>query len=418
MLRRLVPVVTAVALAATACGSTTDHHGSERHGADLGPRPSYAHARGVAMVVPSKDLDLAPFATAMREFGFKLGAEVAPQADRGNLVYSPLSLALALGLVREGARGETAAQIDTVLHLPAQQGEMFDALIRALRADCSDGNTVQIGDRVFAAPDFPLQSSYLTALKRYYDAGVYRAAFPDPALEDINGYVTRATHGRIPHLLDHLSATDVMVLVNAVYLKAAWAVPFAGYLTEDKDFTTSTAGPVTVKMMSGVGQFDYTSGDGWQAVRLPYRGDRLSMWVLLPSGSTGPLDLLSPSVLGQAMRTFTPTELELDLPRWHTSSQLDLMGPLAALGLTSLMQDPDLSGMTRAGGLQVSQAVQQANIDVGEKGTVAAAATAIAVGESAEAVPQTLSVDHPFAYAIVDNATGVPLFEGVEADPS
>jgi serpin B len=391
---------------------------SGSHGVSRQPGSSYLQAPDVAMVEPAVNVDLRPFGSAMRTFGQALGSALKSQANHGNLVYSPLSLALALALVREGARGKTAAQLDKVLHLSANRGAMFDSLIRSLRADDSDGNTVGVADRAFAAPGFALRPSYLTALKKWYDAGVYRTPFPSPGLQKINSYVDRQTHGRIPHLLQGLSSDTLMVLVNAVYLRARWAVPFESGLTTDSPFTTATGDRVTVKMMGGTETLDYASGPGWQAVRLPYRGGRLSMWILLPAASTTPLHLLSSRVLDQAAQGFAPTEVGLTLPRWEAESRLDLKDPLDQLGLTSLMSAPNLAGMTSTPGLQVSQALQQADIAVGEKGTVAAAATGLAIAGSATLVPHTVDVDHPFAYAIMDDHTGMPLFEGIESDPS
>jgi serpin B len=404
----------AVALVATACGGGQ----ASTSRASGGPGAStYVLAHDVAMVAPPADLDLRPFVTGMRAFGHALGSDLTSQASNGNLVYSPLSLALALALVREGARGKTAAQIDRALHLPANYGATFDALIRALRSDDANGNTLEVGDALFSDPSLPLRSSYVAALKNWYDAGVHQVAFPKPALRVIDGYVRRQTHGRIPRIFDDLNG-DVLALVDTVYLHASWAVPFARRETAPAAFTTSSGRHVSIDTMSRVGKFAYASGAGWQAVRLPYRGHRLSMWVLLPSGSMTPLDLLSSDVLDEAANRFSPTGLELDLPKWNAGSSLDLKDVLPRLGLTSLMGgSPDLSGMTPTG-LQVGQAVQEATISVAERGTVAGAATGMAMMLSAAAAPVTLDVDHPFAYAIVDDHSGMPLFEGVESDPS
>lgn len=409
MNRRLLAALAAITVTTVACGSATQQS-----------QPSYVEARNVAMARPGDDLDLKPFTAATRGFGFALAKQLADQAQGGNLVYSPLSLAVALSMVREGARGETAAEMDRVLQYPENRSKAFNALIRSLRGDSSDGNTVEVNDGVFVDPRLQVRASYLAALKKWYDAGVFETAFPSPALDDINAYVKSHTHGRIPHLLDDLDPAALMALVNTVYLKAAWALPFNPTETDAAPFTTADGTRVSVQTMSRTGDIDYASGPGWQAVRLPYRGDRLSMWVLLPAQGKQPLPLLSPRVLDQASMSFTPTDLHLELPRWDASSTLDLMRPLTNLGLRDLMGPaPDLAGISKDGGLYVAQAVQQANITVGERGTVAAAATAMVIAGSAMVDPPTVvRVDHPFAYVIMDNATGTPLFEGVESDPS
>jgi serpin B len=398
-------------LAATACGS------AESSGTTP-PPPRLVEARNVTQAQVPKTLDTRPLAQSVASLGYHLAPELATQAKNGNLVFSPVSLEIALAMLREGARGHTATLMDKVLQLPSDRSRQFDALIRALARDTSDGNTLSIGDGVFVDPSLPVRPSYLTALKTWYDTGVFETAFPDPALDQINAFVDEKTHGRIPHLLSEMPPGTLLDLVNTVYLKAAWATPFIHGVTTDAPFTTGSGDKVQVKMMSQATSLEYADGSGWQAVRLPYRGDRLSMIVLVPSGDTAPLDLLSPRVLAGASQSFSATYLQLDLPRWNIGNRFDLMDPLTALGLGDLMESPDLSGMVEGGpGLNVAQASQQANITVGEKGTVAAAVTTILMAGGAEPIP-VVSADHPFAYAIVDNATGAPLFEGTVSDPT
>ena len=173
-------------------------------------------------------------------------------------------------------------------------------------------------------------------------------------------------------------------------------------------------------MMHSSGTTDYASGPGWQAVRLPYRGDRLSMWVMLPAAGASAVDLLSPAALAAADKGFQPASVDLSLPRWNLDNKMDLTDTLKSMGL-DIFGSGDFSGLTPDVGFYISQVLQQANITVGEKGTVAAAATAI-IGDEAAAVPPahqvTFRADHPFAFAIMDNTTGTPLFEGTVSDPS
>jgi serpin B len=167
-------------------------------------------------------------------------------------------------------------------------------------------------------------------------------------------------------------------------------------------------------------ELDYTATDPWQAVRLPYAGGKLSMWVLLPRGDGDPGTLLAPEVLERATADARPTEVNLSLPRWDTATTASLGELLQGLGLRSVFDTGHLGKMSADPRLYVGDVVQQANITVGEKGTEAAAATAIVFEATSGMAPvgEAFTADHPFAYAIVDDATGVPLFEGVVADPS
>lgn len=146
------------------------------------------------------------------------------------------------------------------------------------------------------------------------------------------------------------------------------------------------------------------------------------MVVLLPRGDGEPLDLLSPDVLAAAESGFSAHRVELALPKWDLGTRAELVEILEGLGLHSIFgQGGDFSALTPRSDFAVSQVVQQANITVGEGGTEAAAATAI-VGRTSSLSPPEDAVsfvaDHPFAFAIVHDSTGVPLFEGVVADPA
>jgi serpin B len=166
-------------------------------------------------------------------------------------------------------------------------------------------------------------------------------------------------------------------------------------------------------------ELDLVRGEGWRAVRLPYAGGKLSMWVLLPDRGGDPKQLLRPELLGGLSDAARSTMVELSLPRWDTETNADLVPVLQDLGMRETFGTGQYPGVTKDPRFVVSDVIQQANITVGEKGTVAAAATAI-VGEVSAMPPQGVefTADHPFAFAIVHDETGVPLFEGVVSDPS
>lgn len=410
MKRRLSAAIALLALGAAACGAAGSAH----------PPTVAKHlvAANVAMARPATDLDYGPLATGTRQFGFALAKQLAPNAKNGNLVFSPTSLAIALSMLREGTTGATSAAIDRVLHLPADRHAAYNGLVRALEVP-GGNNTLDMSNGLFLDPSLPVHPSYLAALKRWYGAGVYSVAFPNPALSAINSYVDTNTQGRIPHLIESLDRRDVFALVNTVYLKAEWVFPFVKSSTFPMPFTTADGSRVSAEMMRQGAQLDYASGPGWQAVRLPYAEDRLSMWVMLPTGSTPAVDLLAPTVLQAAFAGFERTQILLDLPKWNTDNKFDLKTTLETLGLGSLFELGGFGGITDTE-FKVSAVVQQANIMVTERGTVAAAATeGSGMGGSAPVSPTaTFDANHPFAYAIVDNTTGTPLFEGTVSDPS
>jgi serine protease inhibitor len=408
-----VAVSTLSILALTACGSrsTADQTDGGRRGEFLQSDVAVAHA--------ARSVDFASTTRGLRDLGHDLATLLPADTGAGGQVFSPASLAIAFAMLREGAGPDSAREIDDVMRLPTDRQTAYNALLHAL-ADVGGGDTLEVNDALFLDPELSVKQAYLDAIKKWYDAGLHQTEFPDPALEDINGWVKTHTHGRIPRLLDDLDPQAVFALVNTIYLNAKWAEPFDPDDTHDAVFTTDEGDAESVKTMHKQGPLDYADGDGWQAVRLPYAGGKLSMWVLVPDASGDPKDLLTSDVLEHATSGATRTTVDLSLPRWDTETKADLTDVLKRLGMgATIGATGQYPGITDDPRFFVSQVIQQANITVGEKGTEAAAATAI-VGEVSGMVAQGAQVraDHPFAYAIVQDDSGAPLFEGVVADPS
>ncbi len=378
----------------------------------------HLEAADVEMVSPTGNQDLADLARGSRQLGHDLAISL-PSED-GNLVYSPASLALAFAMLREGAGGDTADEIDAVLHLPPSRQLDCNTLLREL-VEVGEGDTVEVNDALFVDPSLAVEPGYLEQIKKWYGAGVEQTDFPGPALGDINSWVDDKTRGRIPKLIDQLDPESVFALVNTIYLKATWDLEFDPTETADELFTRADGSTTTATMMRQTHALDYAKGAGWQAVRLDYAGGELSMWVLLPQGpDVDPRDLLDADLLAAAESAFASRNVDLSLPRWDTETTAELTDVLRQLGMTHTFDDGDFRLLTKEP-FQVTQVVQQANITVGEKGTEAAAATAIIGETSAPAPPDnlvTFRADHPFAFAIIHDRSGVPLFEGVVADPS
>lgn len=417
MTRRLFISLIALGLVTTACGAGS---GAANHASLPRLQSSELVAANVEMVRPSANVHYGALADGNRQLGYELAQKLVPQAADGNLVFSPASLAIVFAMLREGALGPTAAAIDSVIHLPANRRAAYDGLVTAL-GDPGAGNSLDLANAMFVAPGFPVRPAYLKTVKAWYGAGVHQTSFPQPALHDINAYVAAQTHGLIPRLLDHLDASDVLALINAVYLNAKWQIPFSASETTHAPFTTSSGAQVSATMMSnGDTALDYASGPGWRAVRIPYRGDRLSMWVMLPSGHESPVGLLSPEVLSTADAGFTRIPVQLSLPRWNIESGLDLGDTLKSMGLGSIFEPGGFGALSPDLRLAVDQVAQKATIAVGENGTVAAVATgAVAQVTSGQALSgPVFNVNRPFAFAIIDNTTGTPVFEGTVSDPS
>jgi serpin B len=348
-----------------------------------------------------------------------------------NAVVSPLSIAYAFGMLRVGARGETAAQIDSVMGFPADPHaklrSLSDAIVtsktippksKAKRQPGDDPKPpiVAIANGLFIRRELELVKAFVDTLASEYDAEAQRVDFAAGDGErQINAWVREQTAERIDKLFDRLDPNTVLVLANAVYLKADWAVPLMQEQPQPENFR-SPSGRLTVPMIGGIEARRHAAGAGWQAVELAYAGGELAMWVLVPTGDAAPATLLAPTVLAAVGKSLVEKQVSLSMPRWDFATDLNLIPPLQQLGMIAPFGAADFSGMLP--GAFVSQVVHRANITVDEFGTEAAAVTGIAMELSMPAVNVRVQVDRPFAFAIMHLPTKTPLFLGQVVDPT
>lgn len=419
------------ATAVAACGSTP--------GGGSTPSTTDAVDGVLAADVRREPPNRAPVEQAvdgLEQFSAELYAEAADPAT--NLVLSPASIALAFGMARAGAKGETAAQIDEVLHFPPDVHAAFNALEQAVvtsedppprptaTRDASQDQgshpeppVVSIANGLFAQDGLTVEQSFLDVLAGQYGAGLRVVDFAQPAQAKaaIDAWVVQQTAGKIEELFPELPESTALVLANAIYLKADWRVPFSD--PRDQRFLRGDGSAVQVPMMSADEGLRYAEGDGWQAVEVPYVGNELVMWVLVPAEGSSPTALLAPGVLADVEEGLRTGRVELVMPTWDVAASLDLVPLLSALGLEQPFgPSADFSGITPAG-VSIDHAVHKATITVDEWGTEAAAVTGLGFGVSAPPAPEVVvRADHPFAFVVRHAPTGAPLFLGHVADPS
>ena len=381
-----------------------------------------ARSRGSAGAVPDAVASVSGLAGGLYD---------ALAAAPGNLAFSPYSVAVALAMTLNGARGETAAEMRDVLHAPdlgALNGGLA-ALSLHLEGLTGRRITLDTANALFGQRDTTWQQPFLDDLARYYGAGMrlvdYRLA-AEAARDLINEWTARQTHDRIPEIVPTgvLDALTRLVLVNAVYLKAPWAEPFEREATRPRPFVTDTGRTVAADTMTaGLASAGWGAGDGWEAVRVAYEGGKLAMTVVLPA--EGRLDDVSAAVAaGRLTEILGATRrggVRLSLPRWRFRTQAPLDEVLRALGMRSAFDEraADFGGMTRQERLCVSTVLHEAFIAVDEKGTEAAAATALVMRTvSAPMLEHEVVVDRPFLFVVHDVAHLTPLFVGRVTDPA
>ena len=383
-------------------------------------------------------------AVAINSLGVDLYHRVS--TGSGNVVFSPASVAIALDMARAGARGETAAQMDAVLHAvgsPAAQAEAISSLDQALSSLNGTypdlmGNDLPVELRIANAPfaqlGMTIAPAYLDALAAQFGAPlrlVDYAQDPNAARLLINAWVKAQTMGRIPQLLSppDISTLTRLVLVNAIYLHAPWLMPFDPKSTATGTFTRADTSQVEVPMMTTHAFWPYAAGNGWRAAELPYLGGSLALDVILPDDPASFEAHLSSAELTRITRAFKPQPLAFTLPRFHIQTEVRLADTLKALGMPLAFdrQRADFSGIAlspcteSSDCLYISQVIHQANIDVDEKGTTAAAATAVVMGTGGPGYQGpwiTFRLDRPFLFVLRDTTTGAMLFMGRVADPS
>lgn len=386
-----------------------------------------AMMHGVAATEPAASAK--PLAAADTGFGLDVMRAWCAQNPGRNLVFSPSTLASALGMAYLGARGATASAMARVLDLPA--GTSPTALEGELQARTDKlgrlngpGVTLAASDQVWADPTVTTLRSYLNAVATGYRAGVAQAPFstdPAKAAAEINQAISAATDGHISQLVDASMLGDIgWVLTSALYLNAKWATPFDPTQTQPGPFTPAGAKPVTVKFMNGDG-FRYSSAGGWQAVSLPYQGGKLTMTALLPPAGSAPCALPTQASLTSIARALDRPGLvaNVSLPRVNldTAGGVGDMKPtLEQLGMgVAFDQGADFTGLSPQA-CCIGFVQQAATLQVGEKGTVAAAAAAAGVIAAASEAPEparTITFNRPYLLLITATAhgySGEPLF--------
>ena len=398
--------------------------------AGCGSAPAATTALDVAMVhgVAAAEPAVSPRPLAAADTGFGLDVMRAWCAENPgqNLVFSPSTLASALGLAYLGARGSTATAMARALDLPATSRAALEAELQARIAALGrldgPGVTLAASDQVWADPSLKTLRAYLNAVATGYHAGVAQAPFssdPAKAAKEINQAISAATRGHISQLVNASMLADIgWVLTSALYLDAKWATPFDPGKTAPGPFTPTGAKPVTVKFMNG-DTLPYATGGGWQAVSLPYQGGKLTMTALLPPTGSGSCALPSQAALTTITRSLDGSGAGLagvSLPTVNldTSGAAGDMKPaLERLGMgVAFGPGADFTGLSPQA-CCIGFVQQAATLQVGEKGTVGAAAAAVGMVAASAMAPVrvvTVTFNRPYLLLITAKATGEPLF--------
>ncbi|XP_042549434.1 serpin B4-like [Dipodomys spectabilis] len=383
---------------------------------------------------------------ANTKFAVDFLRELGPSAD--NAFFSPLSIASAFSMVSLGAKGNTAHQIKEVLHFSEVTGEtkktcttshaedseivhhQFQKMLTELNTP-TDAFELKIANSLYGEKTFPFLQEYLDKLKKFYLANMESLDFGNNAEESrkkINAWVESQTNDKIKDLfpVDSLDSSTVLVLVNAIYFKGQWEERFKKEYTEEGNFWLNKDVSKPVQMMKQTKHFNVASLEDEQAkiLEMPYKGNELSMIVLLPNEVDG-LQKLQDSLTAEKLLDWTSTQnmvkiqVYLCFPRFKMAEKYDLKKTLVSLGMADIFnpKKADLSGMSQEGGLVVTKALHQSFVEVTEEGTEAAAATGVGISLTSAPISEEFCCDHPFLFFIKENKTNCILFVGRFASP-
>jgi serine protease inhibitor len=358
-------------------------------------------------------------------FVLDLHRELAADPADG-FVWSPYSVAAALGVAADGAAGVTRDEIAAALTAAGDLGALGKALLAAASLDDLGDGGIAVANTLWADATLPVSAAYAAAVRAWPGGGARTADFrhaPDAARGEINADVERTTHGLITDLLapEHITRDTRAVLVNALWLKVGWLGEFDPRRTRPARFH-SPGGAAEVPTMHRQSRLPYATGNGWTRVGLPADGG-LRADVLLPDGDLAAAEAaLTPAALADLLEGGS-REVALSLPRFRVESTAGLVPGLAALGVRTVFTGAaDLSPITGgAEPLKVDKAVHRAVLTVDETGLEGAAATALMMTRTARMVPERpveVRVDRPFLILVRDPRSGAVYFLARVTRPS
>jgi serpin B len=376
--------------------------------------------------------DVAALAKGNNRFALNLYGQLSSR--EGNIFLSPFSISTALAMTYGGAGGETAQEMNAALEFPfagARLHPAFAALIKQIHGDKSQDYQLNIANGLWTQRGHAFRKEFKSLVKTHYGAELREldfAAASEKSRGIINQWVEKQTEAKIRDLIPPgaITALTRLILSNAIYFRGQWIDPFEKEATKDAPFKVTPGQEITVPMMFQQEHFQYLETRSFQALRLLYKGGDLAMIVLLPRRVDGLGELeksLSAENLDKWLGELGGREVKVYLPKFRVESSFTLNDTLGAMGIRRAFDAAaaDFSGMTGAKELSISLVIHKAFVDVDERGTEAAAATAIGMALAAppgeEGSPAVFRADHPFLFLIRDQRSGSILFLGRVTNP-
>jgi len=373
--------------------------------------------------------DLGTVSRGINKFSFDLYKKLKDENKEKNLFYSPASISIALAMTYAGARGNTEKQMADVLNFTLPQDRLhlaYSKLIENLKS--AKDYELSIANALWLQKDYKLLQEFLNIMGKYYKGGFNEVDYigdPQGARIKINDWVSKETKEKIKDILQPGDITKLtrLVITNAIYFKGKWLTEFDKEFTRDEDFYLINGQKTKVKMMYQENRFNYYENDDLQLLEMPYKGDKVSMVIILPK--TGKFvtveNMMDEKKLQEWLKNAMKTKVKVYIPRFKFTQMFGLSKVLSDMGMEDAFSPgaADFSGINgQKNDLYISKVIHKAFVEVNEEGTEAAAATAVILDIKALIEELVFKADHPFIFFIRDKEAGSILFMGRVMDPN
>lgn len=373
-----------------------------------------------AFGVDPEDTPILHLSKGSNEMAFQLFSQMQGFDSK---VMSPISITYLMGMLANGAQGQTRTDIIKALQCSGLTAEQINNACRVLMEQAAADTTdvLNVANYVAVSRTFNLRPAFVGTLRSSYDAEVEALDFNDKATADhINSWCSKHTDGMIPKFLEEVDPTAMSYILNAIYFNGTWAQTFSKSETRKEAFRGYTRDRKMADMMHQESKFDYYSNGTYSAVTLPYSSYSYGMTILLPAEGKSISDMMK-QLTAEEVTKKLPSQMErcmvdLKLPRFTTSTETQLNDLISKLGASSMFSSSKADfSLLADGSFHVAKMLQKAKIEVSEEGTRAAAITGAMVGcTSLQPEPRRVSfhANRPFVYLITDQRTGAILFMG------
>ncbi len=377
--------------------------------------------------------DMNPIIEANNRFAFDLYSKY--KTEDGNIFMSPYSIFTALSMTYEGAKGQTAKEMEETLHLPENtklRRESFRQIHNEINKDDKEYK-LSTANALWAQQSYQFNKNYFNLIETYYEGKATSLDFigdTEGSRLTINKWVEEKTNDKIKDLIPSGALTSAikLVLTNAIYFKGEWVKQFNKEYTKEQNFRITPNNTVQIPMMQRTDDksiFNYSEASNFQMLELPYSGNDLSMLIILPKDNLESIEnSLTLENLLKWKEGLSKQKVNVYIPKLKFETKYFMQKPLSEMGLPTAFSDlANFTGMvdTPKANLKISKVIHQAFIELNEEGTEAAAATAVIMTRTATAYSPpkpTFRADHPFIFIIQQKNTGNILFIGRVYDPS